>query len=137
MTQLLIRLENRKPLEIKETEISEINSQTENIEKSIKEEIKTESMEVIAEEDKSETEIKEDMNGENENKDKTVDTKESNEPMDTTEEKEEREVKKVLAKQKFMFNIADGGFTELHTLWQNEEKARRSSKRTGNMAPTP
>ncbi|KAG8225258.1 hypothetical protein J437_LFUL006490 [Ladona fulva] len=26
-------------------------------------------------------------------------------------------------KRKFMFNIADGGFTELHTLWQNEEKA--------------
>merc|ERR1719295_2060198 len=26
-------------------------------------------------------------------------------------------------KPKFMFNIADGGFTELHTLWQNEEKA--------------
>ena len=25
-------------------------------------------------------------------------------------------------KQKFMFNIADGGFTELHSLWQNEEK---------------
>jgi hypothetical protein len=24
---------------------------------------------------------------------------------------------------KFMFNIADGGFTELHTLWVNEEKA--------------
>ena len=22
-----------------------------------------------------------------------------------------------------MFNIADGGFSELHTLWQNEEKA--------------
>ncbi|KAG0414864.1 hypothetical protein HPB47_007982, partial [Ixodes persulcatus] len=28
-----------------------------------------------------------------------------------------------LAKRKFMFNIADGGFTELHTLWQNEERA--------------
>jgi hypothetical protein len=27
------------------------------------------------------------------------------------------------APQKFMFNIADGGFTELHTLWLNEEKA--------------
>ena len=26
-------------------------------------------------------------------------------------------------KRKFMFNIADGGFTELHTLWQNEERA--------------
>ncbi|XP_065202683.1 chromodomain-helicase-DNA-binding protein Mi-2 homolog [Planococcus citri] len=25
--------------------------------------------------------------------------------------------------RKFMFNIADGGFTELHTLWINEEKA--------------
>ncbi len=24
---------------------------------------------------------------------------------------------------KFMFNIADGGFTELHTLWLNEERA--------------
>ncbi|XP_075745511.1 chromodomain-helicase-DNA-binding protein Mi-2 homolog isoform X3 [Rhipicephalus microplus] len=28
-----------------------------------------------------------------------------------------------LTKRKFMFNIADGGFTELHTLWQNEERA--------------
>uniref|UniRef100_A0A8D2J3Y3 Chromodomain helicase DNA binding protein 5 n=1 Tax=Varanus komodoensis TaxID=61221 RepID=A0A8D2J3Y3_VARKO len=28
---------------------------------------------------------------------------------------------------RFMFNIADGGFTELHTLWQNEEKAAISS----------
>lgn len=27
------------------------------------------------------------------------------------------------AKKRFMFNIADGGFTELHTLWLNEEKA--------------
>ncbi|XP_031349384.1 chromodomain-helicase-DNA-binding protein Mi-2 homolog isoform X2 [Photinus pyralis] len=27
------------------------------------------------------------------------------------------------SKRKFMFNIADGGFTELHTLWLNEEKA--------------
>lgn len=26
------------------------------------------------------------------------------------------------ADRKFMFNIADGGFTELHTLWLNEEK---------------
>ena len=24
---------------------------------------------------------------------------------------------------RFMFNIADGGFTELHTLWQNEQTA--------------
>lgn len=34
---------------------------------------------------------------------------------------EKEEVKE--EKRKFMFNIADGGFTELHTLWQNEERA--------------
>ncbi|XP_075046157.1 chromodomain-helicase-DNA-binding protein 5 isoform X2 [Mixophyes fleayi] len=32
-------------------------------------------------------------------------------------------------KFKFMFNIADGGFTELHTLWQNEERAAVSSSK--------
>ncbi|XP_046880883.1 chromodomain-helicase-DNA-binding protein 5 isoform X2 [Hypomesus transpacificus] len=30
-------------------------------------------------------------------------------------------------KARFMFNIADGGFTELHTLWQTEERAALSS----------
>uniref|UniRef100_A0A668A3A0 Chromodomain helicase DNA binding protein 5 n=1 Tax=Myripristis murdjan TaxID=586833 RepID=A0A668A3A0_9TELE len=30
-------------------------------------------------------------------------------------------------KTRFMFNIADGGFTELHTLWQTEERAALSS----------
>ncbi|XP_068172229.1 chromodomain-helicase-DNA-binding protein 5 [Antennarius striatus] len=30
-------------------------------------------------------------------------------------------------KAKFMFNIADGGFTELHTLWQTEERAALTS----------
>jgi hypothetical protein len=29
----------------------------------------------------------------------------------------------VVRAPKFMFNIADGGFTELHTLWLNEERA--------------
>lgn len=31
-------------------------------------------------------------------------------------------------KRKFMFNIADGGFTELHALWSAEEKAITSTK---------
>merc|ERR1712112_699889 len=42
------------------------------------------------------------------------------------EKEKEKEKEKETEKsdiQKFMFNIADGGFTELHTLWQNEEKA--------------
>uniref|UniRef100_A0A4W3HFG3 Chromodomain helicase DNA binding protein 5 n=1 Tax=Callorhinchus milii TaxID=7868 RepID=A0A4W3HFG3_CALMI len=61
----------------------------------------------------------------------------------TAEEKEETEageklpngenVKEVAGKGKFMFNIADGGFTELHTLWQNEERAAVSSGKICNI----
>merc|ERR1712012_703180 len=40
---------------------------------------------------------------------------------DTTEKK--TEVEEAKDELVFKFNIADGGFTELHTLWQNEEKA--------------
>lgn len=38
-------------------------------------------------------------------------------------QKDKKEVVETPDKRKFMFNIADGGFTELHTLWLNEEKA--------------
>ncbi|XP_039619569.1 chromodomain-helicase-DNA-binding protein 4-like isoform X2 [Polypterus senegalus] len=40
------------------------------------------------------------------------------------------EEKKKVVKQRFMFNIADGGFTELHSLWQNEERAATVTKKT-------
>ncbi|XP_036394006.1 chromodomain-helicase-DNA-binding protein 4 isoform X5 [Megalops cyprinoides] len=40
------------------------------------------------------------------------------------------EEKKKAGKQRFMFNIADGGFTELHSLWQNEERAATVTKKT-------
>merc|ERR1712130_738958 len=46
---------------------------------------------------------------------------EKKEGEDKEKEKEKEAEKSDI--QKFMFNIADGGFTELHTLWQNEEKA--------------
>nr|XP_015813899.2 chromodomain-helicase-DNA-binding protein 5 isoform X2 [Nothobranchius furzeri] len=47
---------------------------------------------------------------------------------DTLDEMEEnRKEEKNGFKAKFMFNIADGGFTELHTLWQTEERAALSS----------
>ncbi|KAB0394682.1 hypothetical protein E2I00_008476, partial [Balaenoptera physalus] len=60
------------------------------------------------------------------------DTKaEEKEPIETQQngDKEEDEGKREdkIGKFKFMFNIADGGFTELHTLWQNEERAAVSS----------
>nr|XP_015193343.1 PREDICTED: chromodomain-helicase-DNA-binding protein 4 [Lepisosteus oculatus] len=44
--------------------------------------------------------------------------------------KEPGEEKKKAGKQRFMFNIADGGFTELHSLWQNEERAATVTKKT-------
>ncbi|XP_057683640.1 chromodomain-helicase-DNA-binding protein 4a isoform X2 [Corythoichthys intestinalis] len=37
------------------------------------------------------------------------------------------------AKGRFMFNIADGGFTELHSLWQNEERAATVTKKTNEI----
>ncbi|KAM7323866.1 hypothetical protein ACRRTK_016171 [Alexandromys fortis] len=57
---------------------------------------------------------------------------EEREPMETQqngdrEEDEEGKKEDKNGKFKFMFNIADGGFTELHTLWQNEERAAVSS----------
>ncbi|XDA81706.1 hypothetical protein R6Z07F_011637 [Ovis aries] len=61
------------------------------------------------------------------------DTKaEEKEPVETQqngdkEEDEEGKKEDKIGKFKFMFNIADGGFTELHTLWQNEERAAVSS----------
>uniref|UniRef100_H3CFF6 Chromodomain helicase DNA binding protein 4 n=1 Tax=Tetraodon nigroviridis TaxID=99883 RepID=H3CFF6_TETNG len=58
------------------------------------------------------------------------------EKMDTSSPTEEKkgystiEEKKKATKQRFMFNIADGGFTELHSLWQNEERAATVTKKT-------
>ncbi|EGI69818.1 Chromodomain-helicase-DNA-binding protein Mi-2-like protein [Acromyrmex echinatior] len=56
--------------------------------------------------------------------------KDDEEEVEKREEKDnkEKDVKDcdqevMKPKRKFMFNIADGGFTELHTLWLNEEKA--------------
>uniref|UniRef100_A0A665WK76 Chromodomain helicase DNA binding protein 3 n=1 Tax=Echeneis naucrates TaxID=173247 RepID=A0A665WK76_ECHNA len=43
------------------------------------------------------------------------------------EEMPKSNVKPPTERPRFMFNIADGGFTELHTLWQNEERAAISS----------
>ncbi|XP_018083448.2 chromodomain-helicase-DNA-binding protein 5 isoform X3 [Xenopus laevis] len=46
---------------------------------------------------------------------------------DIKQEEDEGKKEDKNSKFKFMFNIADGGFTELHTLWQNEERAAISS----------
>ncbi|XP_078467699.1 chromodomain-helicase-DNA-binding protein 5-like isoform X2 [Lampetra fluviatilis] len=50
-------------------------------------------------------------------------------PAEKSDEKKEEKKEERPEKPKFMFNIADGGFTELHTLWQNEERAATTSKK--------
>lgn len=57
--------------------------------------------------------------------------KEEQKPETSDEKKGKEEVvdkKKEEGNQKFMFNIADGGFTELHTLWTNEQRALQLGK---------
>ena len=49
-------------------------------------------------------------------------TKENKENDQQNEQNHSKPVEKA-NKPKFMFNIADGGFTELHAIWQTEEKA--------------
>ncbi|GBP65125.1 Chromodomain-helicase-DNA-binding protein Mi-2 homolog [Eumeta japonica] len=60
--------------------------------------------------------------GEAESTDKgKTDEKKDDDDDDVVLVKEEEDLK--VERRKFMFNIADGGFTELHTLWLNEERA--------------
>ncbi|XP_061868815.1 chromodomain-helicase-DNA-binding protein 5 isoform X7 [Colius striatus] len=61
--------------------------------------------------------------------DAKVEDKEQSETQQNGDKEEEDDGKKDDRNMnfRFMFNIADGGFTELHTLWQNEERAAISS----------
>ena len=93
---------------LEEKETKEKEKRTEKVEETqAKEGDESKPVVLDEEEDKPKEEKKEKKDEKDEKKEKE------------REEKEEEEDKKF----KFMFNIADGGFTELHTLWQNEEKA--------------
>jgi len=82
-------------------------------------------MEVDKAEEAKEEEVKEEApeekkEGENDTEKKVEEKGGVKEESKKEDKKEVEEVKDDLV---FKFNIADGGFTELHTLWQNEEKA--------------
>merc|ERR1712037_616171 len=82
-------------------------------------------MEVDKAEEAKEEEVKEEAP--EEKKEGENDTEKKGEEKDGAKEESKKEDKKEVEEVKdelvFKFNIADGGFTELHTLWQNEEKA--------------
>merc|ERR1712238_450605 len=82
--------------------------------------------------EKKETSDKTEKDSEAEKKTNGIDKKEgennedahkNGDVKDETKKEGEKEKEEKREPHKFMFNIADGGFTELHTLWQNEEKA--------------
>ncbi|KAG8434244.1 hypothetical protein GDO86_012570 [Hymenochirus boettgeri] len=74
--------------------------------------------------EKSEPEEKEAKTGEdNKSHEKEERETQQNGENDIKQEDVEGKKEDKNGKWKFMFNIADGGFTELHTLWQNEERA--------------
>ena len=115
----------------------------ENKEKESKKEDEKPSTEKNGGEDDKEKQEKTDTDKEKDEKDKTelkekeitkeqADTKEVSKNDLKDEDKETKSESNTASKDedsstkqppKFMFNIADGGFTELHTLWQNEERA--------------
>lgn len=75
-------------------------------------------------EEKEDSDKKEDAKSEkaeSEASEKPKEEKKEDDDDDVVLVKEEEDLK--VERRKFMFNIADGGFTELHTLWLNEERA--------------
>merc|ERR1712183_1137723 len=93
-----------------------------------KKEEKSEAMETDEKKEAKEEEVKEEAAEEKEKKDDeikevTIEDEKKKENGATEEDKKDEKKDEKKEDPKFMFNIADGGFTELHTLWQNEEKA--------------
>nr|XP_027204103.1 chromodomain-helicase-DNA-binding protein Mi-2 homolog [Dermatophagoides pteronyssinus] len=81
-------------------------------------------------EEKTEVENESDTMNKNGNSDKEkdkenipTDLSSSIKPQNQTDIKSSKKDGKDNEVPRFMFNIADGGFTELHSLWTNEEKA--------------
>merc|ERR1712062_410917 len=121
--------EPKKESEEEKMEVDEKESETKKDEKKDDKEKKEETE---TKDDKSK-ESSDDKTAENEEKKEgkattngEVSKKENDDAHKNGEVKEESKDKKEEEDRKphkFMFNIADGGFTELHTLWQNEEKA--------------
>lgn len=96
-------------------EIDEDNSNAIKVEDESKKDDKTE------EKIKKEPKVEEKVDSPDVEIEKVVVVKEEKSAEEKAKDKEL--AKEERSKRKFMFNIADGGFTELHTLWQNEEKA--------------
>lgn len=126
--------ESKSESEKDKTENGEIKEESkekeETKEKEEKKEGEDENKSKVKSEEKSEVKSEEKAEEKDEKKDEKKDDKKEDKKEDSEKEKDEDTKEKTkkpevvpVGKRKFMFNMADGGFTELHTLWQNEEKA--------------
>jgi len=129
--------EKEKEKDSKEDAEKPSNDKAKEVDISVEKEVKkvTDKEEKEDKENPENSETTEGKNKENskEDKDSKDEKKEEGKKSDIIEENKENKgdnsatskEEDAASKQppKFMFNIADGGFTELHTLWQNEERA--------------
>ncbi|XP_072036512.1 chromodomain-helicase-DNA-binding protein 5-like isoform X3 [Amphiura filiformis] len=133
--------DNKEATDNKEEAKEEVKSENKDTDAATKEEPKESDSkeEAATKEESKETESKEDVKKEESKEDVKVEEKDEKAKTEDVaevkgeEKKEEvkKEEEKRLAvperrKLNFVFNIADGGFTELHTLWLNEERAAKS-----------
>ncbi|KAM4539505.1 chromodomain-helicase-DNA-binding protein 4a isoform 2-T2 [Odontesthes bonariensis] len=125
--------EETKPKTEEKTEGSEIKPEDSEVKEEKKEE-KTEKMDITppAEEKKDLKDEKEAQKPEEAIKLQNGESKEGTTSATAATASGVSEEKKK-AKTRFMFNIADGGFTELHSLWQNEERAATVTKKTNEI----
>merc|ERR1712130_1070650 len=121
-----------EPVMAKEEKILEAVPVKAEIKENGEKEEKSVAMDTDEKKESKEEEVKDEPSEDKDNKDEikevTIEGEKKKENGTSEEEKKEEEQKEDKKEEKkedpkFMFNIADGGFTELHTLWQNEEKA--------------
>ncbi|XP_041665031.1 chromodomain-helicase-DNA-binding protein 4a isoform X3 [Cheilinus undulatus] len=126
--------ETKSPSETK-TENSEVKAEESDIKEEKKEE-KTEKMDTTPPADEKKADLKEEKESQKPEEATKLQngdsSKESGASAAATASAAISEEKKK-AKTRFMFNIADGGFTELHSLWQNEERAATVTKKTNEI----
>merc|ERR1712241_1165362 len=117
--------EKEKPAE-EQSEVKDVKVNGEKKEEGMETDEKPETKEetpTTEEKAKKEDDDVKEVKAEEEKKANGSTEEEKKDEKDTKEKEKEEKKEEKTDIQKFMFNIADGGFTELHTLWQNEEKA--------------
>ncbi|CDQ75534.1 unnamed protein product [Oncorhynchus mykiss] len=118
----------KSPAAEEKTDVSEVKSEDSETKAEDKKEEKSEEMDTTpaSEEKKEQKEEKDGVKVEEPAKLQNGDSVKEGAAAGVSEEKKK-------AKTRFMFNIADGGFTELHSLWQNEERAATVTKKTNEI----